>query len=296
LAPSPGFGEQRDHQQHLEPPSNQDIDVHQFDGERAKAGATSTAQHETIDEGGWQDGDHCGDAPCMATTMHASFGISMSQRSEESPPSNMQEISSSDFLDGMIASSSQIQFVDSGELQTATSTFQSEVEDSFHVQENIPALAPDNDDLSSSSTTALSGRIKMMKTTSKSQQFYTTIVVLVCINTREFLGFSGIAKRAANIFKKVECGLRDRVLFPLPADVSLKDLMSFSFFKGPGAEDQFRLYCVSCLEPLSKEMVEFADRLYNHKFTDIKKHITNHVQPKYIAILKKLTGDGMKSG
>jgi hypothetical protein len=196
----------------------------------------------------------------------------------------------------MIVSSSRFPLADTSELHTSASTFQSEIENSAHVQQNIPALAPDNNDLLSSSATSSSGRIKMMKTTSKYQQFYTTIVVLVCINTREFLGYSGTYKRATNIFKKVECGLRDRVLFPLPADVSLKDLMSLSFFKGPGAEDQFRQYCVSCSVPLTKEMVDFADRLYIHKFTDIKKHITNHVQPKYLAILKKLNGDGTKSG
>jgi hypothetical protein len=94
----------------------------------------------------------------------------------------------------------------------------------------------------------------------------------------------------------VERALRDRTTFPLPPDVNLKELLSNSYFQGPDADDEFEKHCLSESVPLSESMIQLADRLYSNKFTDIKKHIHCHVLPKFHAIIKKLTGDGKRSG
>jgi hypothetical protein len=147
------------------------------------------------------------------------------------------------------------------------------------------------------SNTVMSNRPKHMKSASKASQFYTTIVVIVCLNTRELFGFCGATKRATQIFQKVECGLRDRTTFPLPADVLLKDLMENSYFQGTDSEENFRKYCLRDSEaPVTNDMIALGERLYQHKFTDVKKKIVNHVLPRFLSILKKLTGDGTKSG
>jgi hypothetical protein len=138
---------------------------------------------------------------------------------------------------------------------------------------------------------------KKMKTTSKVSQFYTTIVVLSCLYVKEQVGFVGSHRRTSIIFRKVESGLRDRFVYPLPENVCLKDLMTFSYFQGPTSEDDFRRYCTSETEPLSTTMLQFAERLFTNKFTDIKKHITNYVLPKFLGILQNLTGKtNQKSG
>ena len=150
--------------------------------------------------------------------------------------------------------------------------------------------------VSTGSTAGPTGHAKQMKAASKSSQFYTTIVMKVGINTRERMGVINPQSRSIYMFKNIEIGLRDRIAYPLPGDVLLKDLMDFSYFTGVDSEEQFREYCVACTRPLETNMREMADRLYNHKFTDIKRHLTNQVIPKFLAILKKITGDGKKSG
>jgi hypothetical protein len=137
---------------------------------------------------------------------------------------------------------------------------------------------------------------KKMKTASASSQFFTTIVVKVCVTCREWVGTVPAERRAAYIFKKVEAGLRDRVAFPLPPNVSIKELMANSYFQGSDADANFRTFCVNEDTPLQEKMIDIGTRLYNNKFTDIKKHITNHVLPKFISICKKQTGQGFKSG
>jgi hypothetical protein len=138
--------------------------------------------------------------------------------------------------------------------------------------------------------------MKQMKTASKSLQFFTTIVVKSCNYVKEWLGFVSAYKRSCIIFKKVESGLRDRHNYPLPPDVSLKDLMAFSFFQGEDAESRFEKYCVSDETPLLEAMSSIGDKWYNNKFTDIKKLICNRVLPKFLCIYKKMTGNGTKSG
>jgi hypothetical protein len=150
--------------------------------------------------------------------------------------------------------------------------------------------------VSTGSTAGPTGHAKQMKAASKSSQFYTTIVMKVGINTRERAGVVNPNGRSIYIFKHLEIGLRDRIAYPLPGDVLLKDLMAFSYFTGVDSEEQFHEYCVACTRPLETNMREMADRLYNHKFTDIKRHLTNQVIPKFLAILKKITGSGKKSG
>ena len=137
---------------------------------------------------------------------------------------------------------------------------------------------------------------KKMKAASKASQFYTTIVIKSCIHCREFHGFVGAHRRATIIFKTVERSLRDRVIFPLPDDVNLKDLMEFSYFKGTDADSSYQEYCLSDSTPLQESMNQFATRLYNNKFTDAKKMITNHVVPKFLKIIRTITGNGQKSG
>ncbi len=154
------------------------------------------------------------------------------------------------------------------------------------------ALRSDEQHVSQSSS---STQIKYMKSASKCIQFYTTIVCLVCCNVREFGGFSGTTARAIKIFKFVEAGLRDRTLYPLPEDVSLKELLSMSYFKGLDAESEWSRYCQPNVA-LTGPMIQFAERLYVHKFTDIKRTLINVVIPSYCAIVDKLNGFGKKSG
>lgn len=146
------------------------------------------------------------------------------------------------------------------------------------------------------SDSASVGPAKQMKAASKSLQFYTTIVVKSCLYCKEWKGFCSSHKRSCVIFKKVECGLRDRQNYPLPPDVSLKDLMAFSFFQGGDAEERFAKYCVSDESPLEEAMSSKGDHLYANKFTDIKKLILNRVLPKFLDILKSVTGDEKRSG
>ena len=139
-------------------------------------------------------------------------------------------------------------------------------------------------------------KTKMMKAASMVSQFYTTIVIKVCLYVRENWPVVSLYRRACIIFNRVERALRDRSLYPLPDGVSPKDLLTFSFFKGPEAEGEFAKYCESDVTPLLQEMTDFATRLYSNKFTDAKKIIANHVLPKYLSIVKDLTGNGKKSG
>jgi len=138
--------------------------------------------------------------------------------------------------------------------------------------------------------------IKRMKAASASSQFYTTIVVKVCVTCREWIGCVAADRRAAFIFKKVEGGLRDRVAFPLPPNVVIKDLMANSYFPGNDADANYRKFCGDESTPLTEAMIDLGNRLYNNKFTDIKKLITNHVLPKFLHIYNEQTGSGGKSG
>ncbi len=138
---------------------------------------------------------------------------------------------------------------------------------------------------------------KIMKTASKALQFYHTIVVTVCANVKEWNGVVKAYERGILIFKKVECALRDRIAFPLPDNVSLKDLLDNSYFKGAAGDEEFRKYCVDCKVPLTENMVAHADRLFANKFSDTLKIIRNHVLPKFLHIMKELNGKtGKKSG
>ena len=138
--------------------------------------------------------------------------------------------------------------------------------------------------------------IKRMKAASKASQFYTTIVVSVCCRNREFGKYMSCHLRGCTVFRKVECALRDRSAFPLPADVSLKELYEYSYFRGENADQEFQKYCGKPECPLPEDMAAIGDRLYQNKFTDVKKHITNHVQPKFLSLVEKITGQGTKSG
>jgi hypothetical protein len=329
-APPPGYGERSSGQGCAPPPSGHPASFgaspslgHGLctppgSGERLKFGASATSERQIIHATNFQANRCHDDDPessitsgfdanrelplqrrlCFPSDASPSPSAKSSlQRSTENSPSNAQACTSL-----MDASEPTNDLFPS--LVLVQSTVTPQVDPVMLPPENslskgdeiVSPLAPCDEDVVSSSSTAPSGRVKNMKSSSKCIQFFTTIVVIVCINTREFLGFSGVVKRASHIFKKVECGLRDRSLFPLPADVSLKELMSMSYFKGCDAEKQFELYCVKCSEPLTQGMISVGDRLYSHKFTDIKKHITNTVLPKYLAILNKMTGGGKKSG
>ena len=163
--------------------------------------------------------------------------------------------------------------------------------------------SPDYDDLvatgateSMASANSQQGNLKKMKTASKVSQFYTTIVIKVCLYVRENHRVCDQYRRSCIIFNRVERALRDRSLYPLPADVSQTDLLAYSFFKGPDAESEFTRYCNSDTYPLEEPMTDLAGRLYNNKFTDAKKMMTNHVLPKYLSIVKQITGNGTKSG
>jgi hypothetical protein len=136
---------------------------------------------------------------------------------------------------------------------------------------------------------------KKMKTTAKVAQFYTTVVVKICCYVKEFYGSIGTLRRNTLIFKKVENALRDRILYPLPADVKLVDLMALSFFQR-NQDSDFTHYCGSDTTPLTDDMLAFADRLYNNKFGDVRKVLSNAVISKFQALVKNITGNGKKSG
>ena len=171
-----------------------------------------------------------------------------------------------------------------------------------HSQHNDggPGLAPDVESTEVSEATTRSGSrwpAKQMKTTSKATQFFTTIVIKVCLNCRETQGMTTVYRRSVYVFKNVERGLRDRTVFPCPDDVSKKDLMEHSYFQGPRAEAEFEKYCKDeNSHSLEEAMTSHGERLYANKFTDVKKTISNHVLPKWQAILKATTGNGTKSG
>jgi hypothetical protein len=154
----------------------------------------------------------------------------------------------------------------------------------------------DKESVHSASVLTSAGVPKKMKSASKSSQFYTTIVVTVCVSVRERLGFVSVETRARNIFKRVEIGLRDRNVYPMPQDVSIKDLMVNSFFNGADSVQRFQEYCVDCSRPLEKDMIALGDRLYNHKFTDIRRNLVTQVIPRFFDILEHITGKGTKSG
>ena len=139
---------------------------------------------------------------------------------------------------------------------------------------------------------------KKMKATSKAAQFYTTIVAKICCYVKEYHGFVSTHRRSSITFRKVECALRDRTLYPLPADVKLTDLLAFSFFTGSGGDSEFKKFCDSgdSSATLTDAMISFADRLFSNKFTEVRKNIVNGVIHRFDAILKKITGDGKKSG
>jgi hypothetical protein len=139
---------------------------------------------------------------------------------------------------------------------------------------------------------------KKMKATSKAAQFYTTIVVKICCYVKEHHGYIPTHRRNCIIFRKVECALRDRTLYPLPADVKLTDLLAFSFFTGPGGESDFQKYCDSggSSATLTDAMTSTADRLYSNKFAEVRKNIANGIINRFDAILKKITGNGKRSG
>jgi hypothetical protein len=161
----------------------------------------------------------------------------------------------------------------------------------------IRASSSTEDQRSRASTAPSEPRLptKQMKAASKPLQFFTTIVVKSCLYVKEYMGFVGSDRRAGNIFQKVECALRDRSNYPLPPEVSLKDLMAFSHFQGPD-ESLFDEYCVSKSKPLQTDMIAAGDKWYNNKFTDIRKNIVNRILPKFLNIVKDITGDGQKSG
>ena len=170
-----------------------------------------------------------------------------------------------------------------------------------HSQHNDggPGLAPDVESEVSEANTRSGSRwpAKQMKTTSKATQFFTTIVIKVCLNCRETQGMTTVYRRSVYVFKNVERGLRDRIVFPCPDDVSKKDLMEHSYFQGPRAEAEFEKYCKDeSSHSLEEAMTSHGERLYANKFTDVKKTISNYVLPKWEAILKATTGNGTKSG
>jgi hypothetical protein len=139
---------------------------------------------------------------------------------------------------------------------------------------------------------------KQMKASSKASQFYTTIVVKCCCYVKEYHGFIPTHRRNSIIFRKIECDLRDRMLYPLPADVKLKDLMAFSFFNGCNEDSDFKKYCDSGHDnaTLTVDMTSTADRLFNNKFADVRKNICNGIIQRFQAIVKTITGDGKRSG
>lgn len=139
---------------------------------------------------------------------------------------------------------------------------------------------------------------KVMKRSSMAAQFFTTIVLKSCISCREWNPQCNNTVRACFVFEKVEVGLRDRTLYPLPSDVSQKDLIKHSFFYelGSECEDNFKTFCLDKEFPLDEHMIKRGDGLYVNKFSDAKKEIVNRALPKFLSILNKNTGEGMKSG
>jgi hypothetical protein len=114
---------------------------------------------------------------------------------------------------------------------------------------------------SSLSSQSASLSVKRMKAASDSSQFYTTIVVKVCVTCREWKGSVSSDSRASFVFRRVEIGLRDRVAFPLPSTVTIKELMENSYFQGIDAEDNYRKFCQDEEEPLTKEMIAIGTNL-----------------------------------
>jgi hypothetical protein len=137
---------------------------------------------------------------------------------------------------------------------------------------------------------------KKMKTTSQVLQFYTTLVVKCCCYVKEMYGFIGTYRRNSLIFKRVERALRDRSLYPLPADIKLKDLMSLSFFQGLDSDSECKKYCESDVTPLTDSMIGFAERLFNNKFAEVRKILANGIISRFEAIVNKLNGNGKRSG
>ena len=138
---------------------------------------------------------------------------------------------------------------------------------------------------------------KKMRTASAAAQFWTTIAVKSCLYAKERMGPINSTKRAITIFKKLEIGLRDRSIYPLPADVSSAALLSHSFFKGSHADAEFKKYCENIDTPLSKAMIKIGENVYTNTFGRIRTHISTVVLPKFLDIVESLTGkDGKKSG
>ena len=166
-------------------------------------------------------------------------------------------------------------------------------------------LAADDSEVSGTSTRSVSQSQvqtdlvpKVMKKSSMVAQFFTTIVLKSCISCREWNPTCNNTVRACYVFEKVEVGLRDRKLYPLPPDVSQNDLLKNSFFHelGSQCEDNFKTFCVDKEFPLDEFMIKRGDSLYVNKFSDAKKEIVNRALPKFFSILNKNTGFGTKSG
>ena len=186
--------------------------------------------------------------------------------------------------------------------------------DAFRTDEAAPAFAPDESDLSGTATRSVSESEtvsqsndanltpgltrKTMKKSSIAAQYFTTIVVKACVACREWLPTCSTHVRACYVFEKVELGLRDRTLYPLPPDVSLQDLLKHSYFHdfGPEAEACFKQFCLDKHSPLDEHMVKHGNGLYDNKFCDSRKVIVNKALPRFLAILNKNTGNGLKSG
>jgi hypothetical protein len=129
------------------------------------------------------------------------------------------------------------------------------------VHSHASVISAEHDKTSSASSHS-SLPVKRMKAASASSQFYTTIVVKVCVSCREWLGTVPADRRAAYIFRNVESGLRDRFAFPLPPTVKIRELMENSFFQGNDAEDEYQKFCKDEDEPLTQAMIELGTRLY----------------------------------
>jgi hypothetical protein len=176
------------------------------------------------------------------------------------------------------------------------------------------ASAPDESDMSGTKTDSVSRSLmredhdamqtqpsltrKAMKKTSMAAQFFTTIVLKSCIACREWQPMCASSVRASYIFEKVEVGLRDRTLYPLPPDVSLQELLKNSYFHdcGNDAEELFQTHVVDRASPLNENMIKHGNGLYENKFCDSRKILVNRALPRFLQILKKNTGSGMRSG
>ena len=156
----------------------------------------------------------------------------------------------------------------------------------------------EEEDITGSPSQSSSGFVvKKMKLTSQAAQFYTTLVVKCCNHTKEWGGFVSTTLRSIQLFKKVEVALRDRVAFPLPDGVALKDLMKESFFTGDDADAQYKIHCIDETAPLTRAMTDKANRIWENKYSSTKTELANKVLPKFLIILNELTGrDRNKSG